>query len=112
MKKFFITIIILLLSFLSAKTFYAVITDHESAFLSAKTIFAKMTNRRADGQVNESVPLKDREVALLAKGAPKLPDSILLDVPLINQMDQPLLYNGCEVTSLAMILNFNGVDVT
>ncbi len=112
MKKFFIAIIILFLSFLSAKTIYAVMTDQESAFLSAKTIFAKMTNRRADDQVKEAVPLKKREVALLSKEAPKLPDSILLDVPILNQMDQPLLYNGCEVTSLAMILNFNGVDVT
>ncbi|MCM3603569.1 C39 family peptidase [Robertmurraya korlensis] len=37
---------------------------------------------------------------------------ILLDVPLLNQMDSPRLYNGCEVTSLAMILQYNGLDVT
>lgn len=36
----------------------------------------------------------------------------LLDVPLLNQMDAPRLYNGCEVTSLAMILNFKGIEVT
>jgi uncharacterized protein YvpB len=35
-----------------------------------------------------------------------------LDVPLLNQMDSPRLYNGCEVTSLAMILNFWGIGVT
>lgn len=37
---------------------------------------------------------------------------ILLDVPLLNQMDSPRLYNGCEVTSLAMILQYNGLNVT
>ncbi|EWH22124.1 C39 family peptidase [Bacillus haynesii] len=35
-----------------------------------------------------------------------------LDVPLINQMDSPKLYNGCEVASLAMILNYSGYSVT
>ncbi len=35
-----------------------------------------------------------------------------LDVPLIEQMAAPRLYNGCEVTSMAMILNYHGVNVT
>lgn len=35
-----------------------------------------------------------------------------LDVPLINQMDAPRLFNGCEVTSLAMLLNYQGITVT
>jgi uncharacterized protein YvpB len=39
-------------------------------------------------------------------------NEVLLDVPLINQMDSPRLYNGCEVTSLAMILNFWGIEVS
>ncbi|MEH7352071.1 C39 family peptidase [Neobacillus drentensis] len=43
---------------------------------------------------------------------PIFPDSMLLDVPLFNQMDQPKLYNGCEVTSLAMVLNYHGIKVT
>lgn len=37
---------------------------------------------------------------------------IKLDVPLINQMEEPQLYNGCEVTSLAMVLNYYGLDVS
>lgn len=37
---------------------------------------------------------------------------VVLNVTLINQMDDPKLYNGCEVTSLAMVLNYNGIDVT
>ncbi|KRL03618.1 cysteine protease YvpB [Liquorilactobacillus capillatus DSM 19910] len=35
-----------------------------------------------------------------------------LDVPLINQLDDPTLYNGCEVTSLAMLLNYYDINVT
>lgn len=42
----------------------------------------------------------------------EMPEKVLLDVPLLNQMDSPRLYNGCEVTSLAMILNFKGIDVS
>ncbi|GLB60654.1 C39 family peptidase [Cytobacillus sp. NCCP-133] len=48
------------------------------------------------------LPLKKEEIK----------KSILLDVPMFNQMDHPRLYNGCEVTSLAMILKYEGVDVT
>ncbi|WP_423808619.1 C39 family peptidase [Pontibacillus yanchengensis] len=35
-----------------------------------------------------------------------------LDVPLLNQMASPQLYNGCEVTSLAMVLQYHDVGVT
>lgn len=41
-----------------------------------------------------------------------LAEEIQLDVPLLNQMDEPRLFNGCEVTSLAMLLQFWGMDVT
>ena len=40
------------------------------------------------------------------------PTQVFLDVPLLNQMDYPILYNGCEVTSLTMILQYNNVDVS
>ena len=95
MKKFLIITGILLLSAVGAWSIYAV-----------------MSEQKAAAKVWEAVPLKTRKVELQAKEAPKLPDSIILDVPLIKQMDQPLLYNGCEVTSLAMILNYAGVKVT
>ncbi len=42
----------------------------------------------------------------------EMKQSVLLDVPLFNQMDSPRLYNGCEVTSLAMVMNYEGIDVT
>lgn len=43
----------------------------------------------------------------IALNAP--PREVRLDVPLIAQ--KPELYNGCEVTSLTMLLNFKGVKV-
>ncbi len=59
----------------------------------------------------ESTYLMTREVGLVKKGS-FFPKSKLLDVPLINQFAEPHLYKGCEVTSLAMILNHHGVKVT
>ncbi len=94
MKKIFFVIVILTMSYIIAKGILAVKTAG-----ALPEIFA------------EETPLVKREVEL-KKDGPILPDSKLLDVPLINQMDKPLLYNGCEVTSLAMILNYNGINVT
>lgn len=37
---------------------------------------------------------------------------VLLDVPLFNQMDSPRLYNGCEITSLAMVMNYEGISIS
>jgi uncharacterized protein YvpB len=37
---------------------------------------------------------------------------VLLDVPIENQFDEPALGNGCEVTSLSMLLNFYGYQTT
>ncbi|WP_085524776.1 C39 family peptidase [Tuberibacillus sp. Marseille-P3662] len=42
----------------------------------------------------------------------KTPEADPLNVPLINQMAEPRLYNGCEVSSLAMILQDAGIHVT
>jgi uncharacterized protein YvpB len=41
-----------------------------------------------------------------------LAEEIQLDVPLLKQMDEPRLFNGCEVTSLAMLLQYWGIDIT
>lgn len=38
-----------------------------------------------------------------------IPQKIILDVPLISQL--PDLINGCEVTSLTMLLNYTGVSI-
>ena len=47
----------------------------------------------------------DQASKLFNEGAIKVVHKkrVVLDVPLINQMDDPELYNGCEVTSLAMV---------
>lgn len=55
--------------------------------------------------------MRQRNIALAAK-QPIISPSKLLNVPLIYQFSPPRLYNGCEVTSLAMILNYNGYHVT
>ncbi|GAA0123509.1 hypothetical protein UT300018_28270 [Clostridium faecium] len=39
----------------------------------------------------------------------KIPEKIILDIEPINQL--PELRNGCEVTSLAMLLRYNGVNI-
>lgn len=38
------------------------------------------------------------------------PQKVIIDVPLISQL--PELINGCEVTSLTMMLNYNGVTIS
>lgn len=61
----------------------------------------------------ESNPLLMADTSSMQPFAENTPESQEpLDVPLINQMDHPRLYNGCEVSSLAMILNYHGYDTT
>jgi uncharacterized protein YvpB len=58
-----------------------------------------------------STILTTRELAITQKDS-FFPTNKLLDVPLLNQFQEPHLNKGCEVTSLAMILNHHGVNVT
>ena len=37
---------------------------------------------------------------------------VLLDVPLENQLEEPALENGCEVTSLSMLLSYYGYQTS
>lgn len=39
----------------------------------------------------------------------EIESQVILDVPLISQL--PELYNGCEITSLTMLLNYKGINV-
>ncbi|MDB6353485.1 C39 family peptidase [Trichococcus sp. K1Tr] len=55
----------------------------------------------------ESASVLDNQAAVA-----EAPKEVLLDVPLLNQMDYPVLYNGCEVTSLTMILQYNNVSIS
>lgn len=74
-----------------------------------------------DTKAGEPSALEDSEIDILtntevaqlaAQRKAVLPDEIILDVPLLKQMDAPRLYNGCEVTSLAMLLNYYKIMVT
>jgi uncharacterized protein YvpB len=104
MKKISIVIMILLLSFISVKTILAdkvnwanIIHLKEAALLKTHEVLLQKV----------AEPLKKREGTLNEEE----PD-FLLDVSLVNQIEKLQLYNGCEVTSLAMILNYHGVVVT
>jgi uncharacterized protein YvpB len=108
MKKIVIFLIILLISFISAITVLEdkfnwpeIVQLKQAALLKTREVMLKKYVE----------PIQELELALL-KEEPILLDSKLLDVPLLNQLDKPQLYNGCEVTSLAMILNFHGIEVT
>ncbi|BDZ31733.1 C39 family peptidase [Lactiplantibacillus sp. WILCCON 0030] len=46
------------------------------------------------------------------KPQPKVVNQVKLSVPLVEQMTEPKLYNGCEVTSLTMMLNYYHINVT
>lgn len=50
------------------------------------------------------------ESGMILRSVPSV--AVRLDVPLLNQLDPPALLLGCEVTSLAMILQYNGITVT
>lgn len=67
---------------------------------------------REEQQIEEEkIRLEDLKRHEEEKNNP-IPKSRILDVPLLNQMSAPRLYNGCEVTSLAMMLNYHGIQVT
>ncbi len=96
MKEAFIPVII------NKKTTLAIFTGC-LLFLSLEAFF--MASR----------PTEDTEQTVAASKVTTekiIKDSVQLDVPLLDQMTEPSLYNGCEVTSLAMLLNYCGLPVT
>jgi len=58
----------------------------------------------------DEAELETAESGMILQSRPSA--SVRLDVPLLNQLDPPALLLGCEVTSLAMILQYNGIMVT
>lgn len=76
-------------------------------FLSTKDQIIQFSTNKKE----EVTLIKHRRIELEEKES-IVPESKMLDVPLINQLDEPRLINGCEVTSLAMILNFYKIKVT
>ncbi|RHW42864.1 hydrolase [Neobacillus notoginsengisoli] len=109
MKKFFgyaivlLGIIVLTGFFLLPKQEIASVSQNKENVLSA----AEQETPIAIQEAPKS------EIKLPQKAVPEKPmTEILLDVPFLNQMATPRLYNGCEVTSLAMILKYKGIEVT
>jgi uncharacterized protein YvpB len=79
--------------------FFLYTNNKETSFTEEERITGVVEEKILSEQTNVS---EDQKIA----------EEMQLDVPLLNQMDSPRLYNGCEVTSLAMILNFKGISVT
>ncbi|MED3561843.1 C39 family peptidase, partial [Bacillus xiapuensis] len=96
MKKLFVIKIVFCLAF-----FY---TNDMKDFISKKL------DDLLASQKEEAFLKKDENKPKKSEPAEK--GKKLLNVPLINQMDEPHLKNGCEVTSLAMLLNYYGKKVT
>jgi uncharacterized protein YvpB len=96
-------------------------------YLRQEETLAKEAVETQDLPIEEVTPKAEKDMTTASKmdlmldeppmPKPKLkqepiPKEIILDVPLLKQMDAPRLYNGCEVTSLAMLLQFHGLSVT
>jgi uncharacterized protein YvpB len=124
MKKLLYIFIILLLSFIGANTIFPGKLSLPT-FTQLKDVVKKETNKVVPEKeakaknisseaAKEDTINKEEQVPeiKITNTEPAIPNNIILDVPLLNQMDAPKLYNGCEVTSLAMILNYQGIKVT
>lgn len=61
---------------------------------------------RLAAEKKQQEELKKKQEEEAKKNPPK---SVLLDIPVISQL--PELKNGCEVTSIAMMLNYSGISV-
>jgi uncharacterized protein YvpB len=94
MKKLLVSFIVICLTFFN--------TPH----IDAQKLINWITS------INETDPLLKPKKLGLSVMEPIILQRKIIDVPLIKQMDQPQLKNGCEVTSLAMLLNFHGINVT
>ena len=71
----------------------------EEVFAAANTLPEESDLSKNTIEVKEQVGQPDHD---------KLPESARLDVPSLSQL--PELYNGCEITSLTMILQYAGLD--
>lgn len=75
-------------------------TESEFANFSAALKFASS---------NEGAVILYKKSTILWEGREEKPGGVFIEAPLIKQL--PELARGCEVTSLAMLLNYNGIKV-
>lgn len=100
----FISIIVIL--WISTYSIVNMILNNDISIISSlspKDILSSSQDK--DYNANETEENDSQEVI----NTIEIPNSKKLDVPLINQL--PELYNGCEITSLTMMLNYIGIDV-
>ncbi|MDY5806807.1 MAG: C39 family peptidase, partial [Lachnospira sp.] len=70
------------------------------------TVTITVNNEIETSSVDFSQILKNNSIITITEEPDSLPESTELDVPFIDQ--NPQLPTGCEITSLAQVLNFYG----
>ena len=73
------------------------------------TVTITVNNEIETSSVDFSQILKNNSIITITEEPDSLPESTELDVPFIDQ--NPQLPTGCEITSLAQVLNFYGFGV-
>lgn len=79
---------------------------------TAEEVYAAATSADNDEETQKTAEKSEEEEDIELTSSMAIKQNVSLDVPLVEQMAEPSLYNGCEVTSLAMLLNYFDVDVT
>jgi len=65
-----------------------------------------------DASFKDKQTTKTTQSSSSSQAKSKPVNQVKLNVPLVNQMTTPRLYNGCEVTSLTMLMNYAHINVT
>ena len=85
------------------------ILNGDTSIISLSNVKNSFSSSKATNSNDDKINETEENVSQEVINTIEIPTSIKLDVPLINQL--PELYNGCEITSLTMMLNYIGIDV-
>lgn len=109
-KLGFISIIVVL--WISTYSIINMLLNSDNSIISALNIknfsLSSQNDDTNNNTVDEDEQMKEN-VSQDDSSTIEIPTSKQLDIQLINQL--PELYNGCEITSLTMLLNYAGVNV-